>query len=733
MFRHRKNGKKPDDAFFSDFKSRIWHPPPRPTWETFKLGEDVYVAADGNTPPSTVDVSSEGLCAPRSEIVHMLSPSVFDETVFDFENSRAQSVKSFPPQVAGDCSLEVDGWDQTRKSDQNSPHSWPTISSEWDGVFFPDQSRVLSDGQESPFFMDRICSQRPECRDVESALQTASPEFMSDKKETCVCADSYDEGASLSHSSKRSRFPTILKAPMACTHDHEEMTYLDRDHVYLISICDSASSSMGILSAKYRTTIQVSFETDEQKRPSAYFWDLWLSGQVRKDVATGSRPLKGIEFAQSSTAFKGIHQNVNFHLENTAVDRFTFTWMIKPGEHPQCQIAVTFHFVSTDFNQAKGVRGMPLLLTALTTEINLTPLEQPCNDLYISHCVIKVYRNHGAERKKAIDLKQIQKRIEKISQQIADQENALRAKVNRDQHKRQKRSSEDSPSQSELPADHVLVVELNRLQAAARRPKMVTVFRLRGQHNDGSDRNTLPPGEDPIDFGTSIDQPRNGAPAFSSTQSDNASDIVHTKHSPSKPFVSVDFPMTSQPNELSTLERVTGMATPISNPRLDRPQSPSLIQAVEEDKSPVKPVKRIQVIDAHESNQRSEQLPTKAVLCLYVRVFHPDRDFTAEDYYRAAYLKQRTVRELIVRVADRCGFQTDSSKIVGAFHASTVGRLTMVDDEFVGKMTEEQDMSVELIQAKVEDPQQDSRIDNSAGAMDICVEPGGSAIEYLNK
>lgn len=399
---------------------------------------------------------------------------------------------------------------------------------------------------------------------------------------------------------------------MACTHDHEEMTYLDRDHVYLISISDSASSSMGILSATYRTSIQLSFETDEQKRPSAYFWDLWQSGLVRKDVATGSRPLKGIEFAQSSTAFKEIHQNVNIHLENTELDRFTFTWMIMPGEHPQCQIAVTFHFVSTDFNQAKGVKGLPLLLTALSAEINLTTLEQPCNDLHISHCVIKVYRNHGAERKKAIDIKHIQKKIEKISQQIADQENALIAKVKRDQHKRQKLSAEDPPCQSELPADHVLVVELKRLQAAVRSPKMVTVFHLRRQLNERSARNTLTPREDPIDFSRpSIDQLRNSAPAFSSMQLDNASEIVLAKLPPPKIFVSTDFPMTFQPNKYGTLEHVMGMATPISNPRLDRSQSPSLVQAVEENKSPVKPIKRIQVIDADASYQGPEHPPPK--------------------------------------------------------------------------------------------------------------------------
>ena len=57
----------------------------------------------------------------------------------------------------------------------------------------------------------------------------------------------------------------------------------------------------------------------------------------------------------------------------------------------------------------------------------------------------------------------------------------------------------------------------------------------------------------------------------------------------------------------------------------------------------------------------------------------------------------------------------------------------MIDDEFMGGITDEQDMNVELIQGSAEDPKQSPRSYNSSDLMDICVEPEKDALELLNK
>lgn len=409
-----------------------------------------------------------------------------------------------------------------------------------------------------------------------------------------------------------SRFLTSINAPMACSHERgEEITYLDRDQAYLISISDSAPRPGGISPVKYRTSIQVSFETDEQKRQSAYHWNLWQSSHLSKDGTTASTPLKALEFAPSSAAFTAINQNVDIHLEESAVDRFTCTWTIMPSERPQCQVAVSFHFVSTDFSQAKGVKGVSLRLSALTREITLASTEERRDCLQISHCLIKVYRNHGAERKTAIDSKQIGKKIAKVKHQIANQENALRAKAKRDQPKRQK-LSEDSSSQIRLPVDHVLVVELERLKMVESRPRIPTAFHLRGEPEDYSHRYTFTPKEDPNDFLKSPTDQLGENTNFLSMPWDNRNEITHPDLPSSKPFVSTNLQEKSQTNESSTFEHALGMASPISNPTLHSTPSPSFVQAVQKRKCTVKPVRWIKVIDADASYRCPEPLPPEA-------------------------------------------------------------------------------------------------------------------------
>ena len=91
------------------------------------------------------------------------------------------------------------------------------------------------------------------------------------------------------------------------------------------------------------------------------------------------------------------------------------------------------------------------------------------------------------------------------------------------------------------------------------------------------------------------------------------------------------------------------------------------------------------------------------------------------------------MRELIACIADRCDLQTSSTNIVSAFRVSAVGKVTMVDDEFVSEITDEQDMNVELIQAGAEDSKKSPRTDDSVDIMDICVEPDENALEYVHK
>jgi hypothetical protein len=68
-------------------------------------------------------------------------------------------------------------------------------------------------------------------------------------------------------------------------------------------------------------------------------------------------------------------------------------------------MGVRFHFLSTDFSHTKGVKGVPIKLCAKTETIGLGPSEISC-------CKVKLFREHGAERKMFNDVSQLKRAIE---------------------------------------------------------------------------------------------------------------------------------------------------------------------------------------------------------------------------------------------------------------------------------------------------------------------------------
>jgi hypothetical protein len=76
------------------------------------------------------------------------------------------------------------------------------------------------------------------------------------------------------------------------------------------------------------------------------------------------------------------------------------------------------------------------------------------------------------------------------------------------------------------------------------------------------------------------------------------------------------------------------------------------------------------------------------VACFYFRFTgdykHP------QDYYRAIYLQDRTVRDLVYQICQI--HQIDSTRIVRILHVNHSGRRVLVDDNVVRELPEGQDM-----------------------------------------
>lgn len=90
-------------------------------------------------------------------------------------------------------------------------------------------------------------------------------------------------------------------------------------------------------------------------------------------------------------------------------------------------------------------------------------------------------------------------------------------------------------------------------------------------------------------------------------------------------------------------------------------------------------------------------LLTSAVACFYVR--HKD---SGDSYYRAVYLMQRTVKDLINAISEK--FHVDSTCVMRVTHLNSKGLQIIVDEEVVRELPEEQDMIVEFSKIHHEQP-----------------------------
>lgn len=196
------------------------------------------------------------------------------------------------------------------------------------------------------------------------------------------------------------------------------VTYLNKGHIYNVTIVDSNSQDIQSSPVKYRTHIRVTFEAEEQRKSPYAAWELWksLRGQQEADRCKGSA--LGVEYADVTYPGVSCQPDVNVQLERTSIDGFSIIWTADVARNiASCNIPVRFNFLSTDFSRSKGVTGVPVRLCTKTEILKGEPHEAE-----MCYGIVKLFRDHGAERKMSNDEAYAKKRVEKLSSRIPEKE-----------------------------------------------------------------------------------------------------------------------------------------------------------------------------------------------------------------------------------------------------------------------------------------------------------------------
>ncbi|KAL4924296.1 grainyhead-like protein [Aspergillus undulatus] len=503
------------------------------------------------------------------------------------------------------------------------------------------------------------------------------------------------------------RYNVTLRAPTAMINHQNEIpvTYLNKGQAYSLSVVDTAPPPQTSQPVKYRTFVRVSFQDDEQRSKPAACWQLWKEGRGTSEAHQRGGRLQAVEFVDPVHANVDDQKNRQIQLESSSFDGFCVTWTANPTtKASDCAISVRFNFLSTDFSHSKGVKGIPVRLCAKTEMITSDSAQDKSKEAEVCFCKVKLFRDHGAERKLSNDVAHVKKTIEKLRQQIQQNEMgagnfgkrkrssgavAFKGSEQRPtkmfKHKRTLSvSSQDGTGKMSVADD--LHEKLALLQDMFSSTRPVSVLALRGDEQDDPD---LCPVQLPEnrDFTKDIRDDRQ----FSFDKLQEAS--------PTTSHMSINSPINA-----SALQNNLFYDSEFSRQSSEVPDNRRFL------KHPVKvqkvpsgsgncPAGYIEAVDIDPTYRPPAERQPRPIACFYVRF--PKHDQHEDDYYRAVYLTERTVRDLMEKISMKQ--RIDPQRIMRVLLVKENGLRIMVDDDVVRELPDGQDMVAEISEAQTFD------------------------------
>ena len=515
----------------------------------------------------------------------------------------------------------------------------------------------------------------------------------------------------------RFRYHTTLNAPTAMIKHADEIpiTYLNKGQAYTISIFDTAPTlPNNAMPIRYRTYVRVSFEDEQQRARPGACWQLWKEGRGSNEAHQRAGKLLAVEYVDPNQGGDDAIRKSQVEIEKASFDGFVVTWYPNQAAGvPDCSISVRFNFLSTDFSHSKGVKGIPVRLCAKTELIN--PQGESINEPEVCFSKVKLFRDHGAERKLSNDVSHVKKTIEKLKQQIAQAEAGLGAAGKRKRSGSMAKAGASKPgkvikhkrtwsvdSDGEIgrsAAEEDLHMKLVSMQDMFSSTRPVSILYLRGEPEDDPDLHPVK-----LQGGDSVEvkplermETWESRPSISESPTSNAG-------SPSASSISQPTPK----RKFSDLQRSSILEEDEEEPEAaivtSKSESPRPVKIMKLE-SEMKPQSDLLALDVDSTYQAPLERPIRPgetiestapafanlsiVACFYIR----QKD-DGKDYYRAVYLMQRTVKDLINGISNK--FQIDPNRVTQVTHINSKGLHIIVDEDVIHELPEGQDMLVEF-------------------------------------
>lgn len=508
------------------------------------------------------------------------------------------------------------------------------------------------------------------------------------------------------------------------------MTYLNKGQAYAMSIADNTPLRPSPGPIKYRTVVRISFEDEQQRQRPSACWQLWKEGRGLAEAHVRGGKLQAVEYVDPNQGVEDEIKRPRVELESASFDCFSVIWSPVHGSvSAECSVAVRFNFLSTDFSHSKGVKGIPVRLCAKTEIISSgTPDSPPGPSAEVCYCKVKLFRDHGAERKLSNDVAHIKKTIDKVKQQIAQVEtgtnefgkrkrsgsivsrsaNSRPSKVPK--HKRTwSISSQGSTGRTLVDPD--LHTKHANIQAMFTSTRPVSLLYLKGLEQDDPDVYPVSlPGEpqdllksEPLSRKASWEQKPSVETSPTNSCIVSPSLSSHSVHSQSRVHERVDYQPSNTFDPTVPASSDWEHFAHFSTPQFEAPAVPSsdFTGSAVRVQRPLTDNSLPGWIDALGVDPTYKAPPErliKPVACFYVLIKVPG-DTPEHDYYRSVYLMARTRQDLVTGIANKCN--VDPMQITRTLRVNPRGLKIVIEDDTVQELPEGQDMMVEFSDIQV--------------------------------
>lgn len=526
--------------------------------------------------------------------------------------------------------------------------------------------------------------------------------------------------AAMPPTAEKFRFHVTLNAPTAMIKHSDEIpvTYLNKGQAYSVAIHDITPTTPIHPGTRYRTYIRISFEDEQQRLQPTTCWQLWKEGRGTNEAHQRGGKLQAVEYVEATQPAESDDKRTRVELDTASFDGFSVVWAPGANGAAECNLAVRFNFLSTDFSHSKGVKGIPVRLCAKTEIISAGSPHPVAGFSEVAYCKVKLFRDHGAERKLSNDIAHVKKTIDKLKQQIASAETGLKefgkkkrtgstvkslpnqrpGKVQK--HKRTWSMSSTSSAGGRVPVEEDHQYKLQMMQDMFTSTRPVSILYLRGANQDDPDLFPVALVGEPLDL-TKVDSRDNSWAQRGSARSSTTGPSSLVSPSPSslsmnsQTHSNASAVMSNAPHwtEFSSL---APPETQHSNPQ-QLASPPDQLTKIPKTDDSGNLSGWIEALGVDGSYEPPVEKAAKPVACFYMLLRDPARP-SKHEYYRAVYLTQRTLKGLINSIASK--WSLEFTKVARTVRILERGLEVEMDDDVVRELTEGQDIILEIRNVK---------------------------------